>query len=384
MLAIQGGAISARGAINDLLLRRIDGVRAEWRSVTLDAEHEGAWLLFHGLMAFGDALRVRLPRDAGAKSASGMEWLLSGADIPGLGAECDSDGVPRFRVSPGVSGAQEHVDQWLGCLLLNKGIDGGVGFRIDRDTAGLVRIDERDVYYTIGDLVQDAWLRARLDQELAWSLIALSAFPETADSAATALSELVKVEALRSRASLSCGGSHSRIGLAVALERHRRGGDNVEGADGAWGLAQVAIDEYVQYLRRIQQPCGAFFARELDSGVPAADRSMHLRISGHAMQFLALALDGDDLSQPWLQQGAEFLCRLLEQVPRRPSGDAYHALHALSVFVSKVSRYGAGRAVGSIGAAVPAVAVDHGEPLACSSGVRFLALSDLDGGVGPY
>ena len=346
------GPISANA--DDPLLGRIQELCDSWSRRPLDPERHDAWLLFHALMALGDDALVSVGRDpelpggTSVRAVSAMSWLLDGGQVRGLGMAVGSEGAVSFGVRRGVAGAQEHVDQWLGCLLINVGISGGVKCSVRPGTSGVLRSKAGVSSYKIGDLIANSWRRAVPEQELAWSIIAFTAFTQE-DVARTragrepfdfSVEDMVAIEAGRDRSEKACGGSHSLIGQAIALERHERALRSrgvFEGLVGGWAKARDAVDEEVLFLRQLQQSDGSFIGRSLGADVSEKEAKMVLRTSGHAMQVLAIALRAEELSEPWVRNGARYLCALLERLDGLPpSGNKYHALHGLAVYRAKV------------------------------------------------
>jgi hypothetical protein len=243
-------------------------------------------------------------------------------------------------VEPGTKTGQGHEDQWLGYMSQS-------GLALEHPLR--VGTDE----YTLRDLVEQAKYDVYDGKECSWTLIGLATYLPideqwvAADGTGWSLERIVSMEAAaelppeQAQAEImssACGGTHRLIGLAVAFNRHRQWlaqhGKNQEELTGGWLAAAERIRWAVDTARRFQHPGGAFSVEYFQRPSHPPDLSARLGASGHTLEFLALALDDEELKQPWITRAALALCELFQQTRQLDleCGALYHAAHGLVLY----------------------------------------------------
>lgn len=287
----------------------------------LDANVHAAWQIVHGVLAFGPDYEILVD----GRPTPCLQYLLSGGELAGWDFRPTPQGLQAV-MAPGTKDGQGHRDQWMGYLS---------HCRLAPQQTIVVRGRE----YTIEDLIKQTQLDIEQGQEACWTLMGLAPYlaPDakwTANSGETwDMARVVGMEAAAPLDSAACGGSHQLYGLAMALDGYRRNG-GAETLEGPWLAAQSKIDQSVAYAKQFQLDSGAFsvdyFMRPTDS----TELDKHLGSTGHTLEFLSAVLDDQQIAEPWVQQGAQFLCRVLDalQDEEIECGALFHAAHGLHLY----------------------------------------------------
>ena len=321
------------------LCSRIDTVLAHARDARrLDAGVQGAWQVVHGILAFGP----EFPVTAKGKTTPALAYLLGGGQLTGWKLRAGDPGVIAI-VEEGSTLGQGHPDQWLG-YLSHCGVSAGDGDAVE----GGIPLDTPLVVggrsYAVADLLTQAQHDIRPGQEATWTLMALAAWlpPDAAwtsgDGEAWTTERVVRMEADADITSAACGGAHRLYGLAAAVNAQRV----ATGAEpsGGWAAAAAVLDEYLDRARRFQQADGSFSVHSFDRPGTSPDVFARLGATGHVFEVVALTLDDERLSEPWVTRAAERLVSLLEQTADLDveCGALYHAAHGLAIYRRRICR----------------------------------------------
>jgi hypothetical protein len=180
-----------------------------------------------------------------------------------------------------------------------------------------------------------------VQREYSWTLIGLTSYLPT-DASWTAMDgntwsieRLVEEEATQELASSACGGTHRVIGLAMALNRHLDQGRPLEGV---WKRADAVIQQAVAQARQFQNPDGSFSTNYFERPGNSPDLAQNLGTTGHILEFLTLALEEQQLQEPWVQRAVLNLCDLFRKTRDLPleCGALYHAAHGLVLYRTRV------------------------------------------------
>jgi len=297
---------------------------------TLSLEKNAAWQIMHGVLAFGRDFQVL----HGDQPVRALDWVLDGRPMNGWTLHKGDAGL-RAELEPGKQG-QGHEDQWLAVVSLS-GIPVTHPLRVNGHT------------YKIYDVLTQAMHDTYEGKECSWTLIGLAQYLKpidqswvAADGSRWSVERILTMEGgpvqdddygrqLVNEG--ACGGTHRLIGMAMALDHYRQQYPDRQ-LTGGWQAAAMRIDWAVEAARKNQSPDGAFSIRYFER--PARSRSVgeNLGATGHTLEFLATALDRQQLSQPWIRRAAGYLCQLLEetQTLNLECGALYHAAHGLVLY----------------------------------------------------
>lgn len=328
--AVSGsGAVDPPGdAASAELLKALDRVLAAGLARRLDAVENGAWQVLHGILAYGKSCRI----EAGGELVSAIDYLLQGGSLAGwdplpgdLLGEPPRRGV-RFELEAGSLTGQGHYDQWL-AVLSQADLPADTPLKIGSQT------------FTLSDVLsQTLWdIPRNLAFEYSWTLIATTAYLPTdyswsaRDGRRWSIEELVDSETRNSLTQAACGGTHRLIGLAMAVNRHLKGGGNLTGV---WLAADARLREKLEDAKRYQNSDGSFSTTFLQRPGWSADLSDVLRTTGHVLEFLAIAAKDETLRADWVEAAASRLCHVLESTEHvdLECGALYHALHGALLY----------------------------------------------------
>ena len=315
------------------LCSRIEAAVAHARDARrLDASVHGAWQVVHGILAFGPEFHLAHDGEVGPA----LDYLLGGGPLTGWQLRPGKRGVVAL-VEEGSTTGQGHPDQWLG-YLSQCGLGG-----VPLDTKLVV--GGRD--HTLADLLEQAKFDLRPGQEATWTLMALAAYlpPDAAwkasDGTAWTVEKVVRMEADADLSTSACGGAHRLAGLALALAAHRAARANPEAPlTGGWADAAERLADAIDRARRFQQPDGSFSTHFFERPGTSPDVFARLAATGHIFEVLVLALDDDELADPWVTRAAERLVAMLEQTRDVDveCGALYHAIHGLALYQRRACR----------------------------------------------
>ena len=313
------------------LCARIEKVLAHARNDRrLDASVHGAWQVVHGILAFGPDF----PIAHDGQTSAALDYLLGGGPLTGWQLRPGDHGVLAV-VEEGSTTGQGHPDQWLG-YLSQCGLTG-----IPLDTRLVV--GGRD--YTVGDLLKQAQADIQPGKEATWTLMALATYlpPDASwragDGTRWTTERVVQMEADADLSTSACGGAHRLYGLALALKKHLSAtGASPDRLAGGWAAAADAIADAIDRARRFQQADGSFSTHFFDRPGTSADVFAKLGATGHIFEVLALTLDDDELSEPWITRSADRLVTLLERTSDVDveCGALYHAIHGLLLYKQRL------------------------------------------------
>jgi hypothetical protein len=323
------------------LCSRIDAVLAHARDARrLDASVHGAWQIVHGILAFGRDLPIVYE----GTEASALDYLLDGGTPTGWILRTDSDGLVAV-VEPGSTMGQGHPDQWIGYLAQCGIADPATG----RLTAGLpleTPLVAAGGRHTLATLLERAKRDIRPGQEATWTLMALAAYEppgaswQAGDGTTWSVERVVEMEANAEIFRAACGGAHRLYSLAAALDARRRAGLPPAAPGSGWDAAEATLAECLDRARRFQQADGSFSTHSFERPGSSPDVVARLAATGHVFEVVALALDDERLSEPWVGRAAERLVELLERTADVDveCGALYHAAHGLALYRARICR----------------------------------------------
>jgi hypothetical protein len=308
--------------LRDRIDRAVDFGRANRH---LNGDQNAAWQVVHGLLAFGKDFDIYHQ----GKLVPALDYLLGGGELNGWRLRKADHGVQSI-LEPGSKTGMGHPDQWLGYL-------SQCGLTLDEPlTVAGQEFHVRDL------LTQSQW-DIYQGMEATWTLMAYSTYlPLDAEWTASDGSEwnierVVDMEAEQEIDSSPCGGTHRLYGLALALNRHLADGGQLTGV---WRKADGQIQAAIAKAKANQQPDGSFSSQFFLRPAYADDIDKRLGASGHTFEFLTLALNNEQIVEPWMNKGLLALLDMLERTEQveLECGGLYHAMHGLELY--RLRRFG--------------------------------------------
>lgn len=329
--AQQQAAVATVELPSDNVLRdRIDKAIAFTQSNRhLNTKDQAAWQVVHGILVYGPGFEVYHD----GQLVGALDHLLGGGALRGWTMRKGDHGLEAI-VEAGSSTGQGHEDQWLGYL-------SQIG--LPADTQLIVNGEK----FTVSDLISQAQWDIHDGMEATWTLMAfvtylpLDAQWTAKDGTQWNIPRMVKMEAEQDLGSSACGGTHRMYGLAVAMKRFlESGGDPAKDPTGAWQACQQKIADAVAAAKQYQQPDGSLSTNYFARPSTSAEISKRISTTGHALEFLMVALDDQQLQEPWVTRAVLHLLDCFEKTQKfdLECGALYHAAHGLQLY--RLRRFG--------------------------------------------
>ena len=130
---------------------------------------------------------------------------------------------------------------------------------------------------------------------------------------------------------------HRLMGLAHALRFLQRNDQVLR--DGGKAAKQV-VENAIKSARSFQNSDGSFSTNYTSRGGNSGDLSVCISVTGHTLEFLAYALEKNELQDPWMEKAVSRLCDMLKATEKIDAecGGTYHAIAGLKLYHSR--RYG--------------------------------------------
>ena len=319
---------------NDEILRQIDdALDYTYEHRRLSVKEQAAWQIIHGALAFKRDFQV----SDGQKDVSAVDYVLQGGQMRGwnlVRGELLDEATMRYGVrallEEGTKTGQGHADQWMGYL-------SDCGLPLDEP----IVVDGKQ--HTLRDYLEQIERDVHLNpiREYSWTLMALTAYRPTdyqwkaGDGSEWSIPKMVEIELEHSLDASPCGGTHRMTALTMAYNRHVANGGKVEGV---WEKLKGKIIACIEMAEKNQNPDGSlssnYFARPGKTG----DLTLAMGSGGHVLEFLTVALDKEELQQPWVKRALLDLCKLFRKT--KPvdveCGALFHAAHGLVLYREKV------------------------------------------------
>lgn len=308
-------------------------LRLELQTRTLSTMVNGAWQIFHGILAYGEAFEI----DTLSGRSPALSYFSSGGTcsgfhpIPGNPIGPEKRLGLRVEIDPSTKVGQGHRDQWLAVVA----------------QAGL----PIDAPWVVGDetfLMSDWMGQAEFDvplnyeSEFSWTLIPLSFYRPTdyrwtaRDGETYSTELLLESEVMRDLAASVCGGTHRLIGIAFAVRNRISEGKPMTGV---WADAKAHLDASIELAKTNQNPDGSYSTSYMHRTGWCNDLGEGLGTTGHVLEYLSVAADQETLQSEWVQRSVRQLCGALHQCRGidLECGVLYHALHALVEYQRRIS-----------------------------------------------
>jgi hypothetical protein len=227
-------------------------------------------------------------------------------------------------------GYQEHPGEFLAMLAMSRVAD-----------SYPIRVNGKKGKVT--DLVEAEKLDVRAGSDFSLKLIGLGYYvaePEWKNDLGEtwSIARMIDDELDKPAATVSDGGSNRLLGVSYAVARHAKGGRPMEGA---FLRARNYIDQCQDYALRQQNSDGSWGPYLLAATGGSSDAASELRSTGCILEWLALSLPEEKLTDPRLVSAVESVLRLVGS--QRYQGNAPslstqeivslgHALHALAIY----------------------------------------------------
>ncbi len=320
--ASAAGATPSDDELRDRIDRAVNFGRANRH---LDGDQNAAWQVVHGLLAFGKDFEIYHQ----GKLIPALDYLLGGGELNGWRLRKADHGVQSI-LEAGSKTGMGHPDQWLGYL-------SQCGLSLDEP------LTVAGQQYHVEDLLTQSQWDIYPGMEATWTLMGyatylpLDAEWTASDGSEWTIDRIVDMEADQEIDSSPCGGTHRLYALALALNRHLADGGLLTGA---WKKADGQIQAAIAKAKANQQADGSFSSQFFLRPAYSDDIDKRLGASGHTFEFLTLALNDQQVVEPWMTRGLLALLDMLERTEKveLECGGLYHAMHGLELY--RLRRFG--------------------------------------------
>ena len=238
-----------------------------------------------------------------------------------------SNNLPAARIG---YGCQEHPGEFLAMLAMSR-VAGSYSVRVGGKT------------FQVADLVESEKLGCRSGADLSLKLIGLAHYvtePEWKNDLGEtwSIERMIADELNQPTATAADGGLNRLLGVSYAVARRAKSGQPL---DGEYQRAQKYVASCQDYALRLQNGDGTwgphFLAARTAGGEPLSD----LRSTGYVLEWLALSLPEEKLTDPRLVNAVESVLRLVGNqryqwnAPSLSTQEIVslgHALHALAIY----------------------------------------------------
>ncbi len=291
----------------------------------------GFWTVFHAILGLGPRTVELLNPDTG-KRVNALDYICNGGEVRGM----------RFVPSP------YGVDVLNGEMFGQMGV--GQGHQ-DQFVAEMVQWDvspERMFLiggkeYRFQDFINHTKMRAHANagQELSWAILVIAQhFGPDAEwkdgkGETVRLVDLVREEVEAPINEAACGGTHRLFGLTWAYHLHLRKGGKVEGV---WKRVADRIAEHKALAKKFRNGDGSFSTSYFRGPGHSPNMQERIGTTGHTLEWLSLAMTEAELKEPWVNDAAYALTKMLFDIQRRDmeSGALYHAVHGLLLYYARL------------------------------------------------
>ncbi len=309
----------------------------------LNTNDQAAWQIVHGALVYGRDFHIYHD----GKLVSALDYLLGGGELRGWTMRKGDHGLTAV-VEAGSKMGQGHPDQWLGYL-------SQCGLSPD----GPIVVAGQT--YKVQDLITQAQWDIFDGMEATWTLMAFSTYlPLDAEWTAKNgtkwnIERIVRMETAQDLGMSACGGTHRMYGLTTAVNRYlAEGGKLTDNSDGTWEKARQKIRDAVAACKEYQQPDGSLSTNYFSRPGTSADIAARISTTGHALEFLMVALNDEELKEPWVTRAVLHLVGCFEKTQSfdLECGALYHAAHGLDLY--RARRFGVRTLIPSSDPAKPA------------------------------
>ena len=278
------------------------------------------WQIMHGVLGLREDFQVKVDD----RKVPALEWLAANPKHRGepWWQTTETGGRPHPFTTPYVF--EGHSGQFLAILSM-------AGLPLEH------QLEADGGTITIADLVKHAQQSIRVGEEPTWTLWALSHYLGTEaewqndQGDAWSIERLVRSQFYEKTSEAACGGTHGMFALGYALRQHRKAGHR---PSGVWLEAEFKVRQHIETARELQNEDGSFSGKYFQGPGVEADLNKRLGTSGHVLEFLAISLPDERLTEDWVHRAAVKVATDLVSSSTEPlkCGPMYHALDGLRIY----------------------------------------------------
>jgi hypothetical protein len=291
--------------------------------------NNGFWTIFHGILGMGPAQTTLVDPQTNQRY-NAVDYIANGLPIRGMVFVPMGDLGLDVQTQAGTGVGQGHQDQFVAEM---------TQWGMPLDKKFIIAGKE----HTFADFVRYSKARTSLtaNQELSWAILIVGDHYGTDISWTNqagekiAFEDVVRYELNQPIEDAACGGTHRLFGLTWVYHLHlKNGGKNT----GVWQEVADKIDFYKKQAHKLQNPDGSFATGYVSTPGNSPDVQLKISTTGHVLEWLALALTKQELSEPWVQDAVNALVMMILESRSDPieGGALYHAVHGLYIYRARV------------------------------------------------
>jgi hypothetical protein len=316
------------------LRQRVEAAIQEVRQRDLLTTY-GFWTIFHGILGMGP--KTMLTDPVTKKKINAIDYICSGGKVRGMqfiptpyGLDVMTALTPEMTFS-----AQGHQDQFIAEMAQ-------WGMPLDREF--LVGGKK----YHFSDFVNETKMRASMkpgldgkQPELSWTILIVAQYVGTdakwknKDGEELRLEDLLRYELDAPMETAACGGTHRLFDLNWVYQLHLKRGGKTEGI---WKRIAENAAHYQELAHKYQHADGSFSTEFFAGRGNVPDAQRRINTTGHIFEWLSLSLTDAQLREPWVQEAAAALSKMILDVSNQEMEGAtlYHAVHGLILYHARL------------------------------------------------
>jgi hypothetical protein len=196
--------------------------------------------------------------------------------------------------------------------------------------------------YKVEDLVRYEMATCKEKSELTFKLIGLSYYLDSNkqwranDGQVWSIPKLIQEELAQPIIGSACGGTHRLMGFSFSVRQRQLQNEPI---NGQYARAAKFVREYVPYTLQLQNPDGSFSTNWYEGRANEPNDERKVQTSGHMMEWLLYTMTDEEVQQPRIAKGIDFLLsRIYDQRDRKwPIGPRGHATRAIALYHARMN-----------------------------------------------
>lgn len=316
---------SQRVESGEELLKKVEQAIAIAQKRYLESEKHSPWEIYHGMLAFRKDYQLK----KNDKPVNALEWISSGVFFekePWFQKTEFGGRAHRYTKSNAFEG---HKNQSLAILAM-------ADVPLDH------QFQTPDGPITVADIVRDAQMEIKENEEVTWSLWGLIHYLGPDATWLNKAGEEWRIEDLvyMQNETLSndsaCGGTHALFALSYARNTYQNSGQRLRGY---WLEADQKIKRYIEEAKALQNSDGSFSYEYFFQKSESQTFEERLETTGHTLEFLMMALPEKRLNEEWVRKAVSLLANdiIANQDEPVDFSALYHAIDGLVIYRNRMS-----------------------------------------------
>ena len=196
--------------------------------------------------------------------------------------------------------------------------------------------------FKVEDLVRYEMATCKEKSELTFKLIGLSYYLDSNkqwkanDGKIWSIPKLIQEELAQPVIGSACGGTHRLMGFSFAVRQRQLQNQPI---NGQYARAAKFVREYVAYTLQLQNPDGSFSTDWYEGRANDPNEERKVQTSGHMLEWLMFTLTDEEIKQPKIAKGIEFLLSKIydKRDHKWPIGPRGHATRAVALYQERMT-----------------------------------------------